>query len=232
MRLRQIVMVAADLDAAEEQIERRLGVELCYRDPGVAAFGLRNALFPVGDQFLEVVSPTRAGTTAGRQLDKRGGDSGYMVMLDVDDLEPLRRRFAEHDARIVYEAVTEGIVGLHLHPTDVGGAILSVDRADLPGAWPWAGPSWRDHVRTDVVSAVDAVVIEAHEPAGMASRWAQLLGCDAEADRISLSGGGEIRFVPSGDRGEGVAGFVLAASGPERAGEITICNCRFDLVAS
>ena len=63
-----------------------------------------------------------------------------MVILEVDDLAPLREQFADHGARIVYEAVADGIVGLHLHPADVGGAILSVDRADTWGEWPWAGP--------------------------------------------------------------------------------------------
>ncbi len=230
MRLRQIVMVAADLAAAERRIERELGLELCYRDPGVATFGLRNALFPIGDQLLEVVSPTQPGTTAGRQLEKRGGDSGYMVILEVDDLAPLRERFDAHDARIVYEAVADGIVGLHLHPADVGGAILSVDRADTWGEWPWAGPEWREHIRADTVSEVLAVVVEANDPAAMAARWGRLLGVDAADDVVAFADGGEIRFVEAGDRGEGVVGFVLRASAPEHVGSTTICNCRFDLV--
>jgi hypothetical protein len=232
MRLRQIVMVAADLAAAEQRIEEELDVELCYRDPGVATFGLRNALYPIGDQLLEVVSPTRDGTTAGRQLDRRGGDSGYMVIIEVDDLDPLRRRFDEHGARIVHEAVADGIVGLHLHPADVGGAILSVDRADTWGEWPWAGPSWRDHVRTERVSEVLGVVIEADDPAAMAARWALLLGCEVVDHGIVLSDGGSIRFVEAGDRGEGVSGFALRATDADHAGETTICNCRFALVAS
>lgn len=230
MRLRQIVMVAADLAAAEQRIEQELGLELCYRDPGVGAFGLRNALYPVGDQLLEVVSPTQPGTTAGRQLDKRGGDSGYMVMLEVDDLTPLRERFDEQGARIVYEAVADGIIGLHLHPADVGGAILSLDRADTWGEWPWAGPEWRNHIRSERVSEVLAVVIDAREPAAMSARWAELLGCDVDDGVIALSDGGEFRFVAAGDRGEGVSGFVLRASSPATAGSLEICNCRFDLV--
>lgn len=229
MRLRQIVMVAEDLAAAEQRIEHELGLELCYRDPGVAEFGLRNALFPIGDQFLEVVSPTRPGTTAGRQIDKRGGDSGYMVILEVDDLDPLRRRFDEHGARIVYEAVADGIVGLHLHPGDVGGAILSVDRADTWGEWPWAGPEWRDHVGRGTVNEVLAVVIEADDPAAMSARWAQLLGCEVTDDVVALPDGGEIRFVPTGERGEGVSGFLLGTD-RDQAGSTTICNCRFDIV--
>jgi len=231
-RLRQIVMVAADLEAAEERIVDRLGVELCFRDPGVARFGLRNALFPIGDQFLEVVSPTRDGTTAGRQLARRGGDGGYMVIVEVDDLGPFRRRFDERGVRIVYETVTDGIVGLHLHPADVGGAILSVDRADSWGAWPWAGPSWAEHLRTGVVDRVDAVVIEANDPAAMAGRWGDLLAVAVVDDTVQPSDGGTIRFVPATDRGEGVSGFELRAASPDRAGVTTICNCSFDLVAS
>jgi len=229
MRLRQIVMVAADLEAAEARIAEQLGLELCYRDPGVATFGLRNALFPIGEQLLEVVSPTREGTTAGRQLDKRGGDGGYMVILEVDDLAPLRQRFDELGARIVFEAEAEGIIGLHLHPADVGGAILSVDQADTWGSWPWAGPSWRDHIRTDVVEAVEAVVIAALDPSAMAKRWGELLDREVVDDSISLSDGGKIRFVRSADGTEGVCGFRLRASGADHAGDVTICNCAFEL---
>lgn len=222
-------MVAADLSAAERNIEQELGVELCYRDPGVATFGLQNALFPIGDQFLEVVSPTRPGTTAGRLLDKRGGDGGYMVIVEVDDLETLRERFADHDARVVYEAAVDGITGLHLHPADVGGAILSVDRAEPWGEWPWAGPDWREHIDTTVVTEALAVTIEADDPSSMAARWAQVLGCETSGDIVAFSDGGEVRFVPAGDRGEGVAGFELRAAPGAGARSVTICNCRFDL---
>lgn len=213
MRLRQVVLAAADLAATEEAIVQSLGLSLCYRDPGVATFGLRNALFPVGHQLLEVVSPVEDGTTAGRLLDKRGGDTGYMVILEVDDLDAMRARIAEAGARIVFEAVEEGIVGLHLHPADVGGAILSIDEPDTWGEWPWAGPDWRDHVRADVVTDVVAVEIEAHDPGAMAARWAEVLGRPAvgETPTITLDEG-EIRFVPAGDRGEGVSAFELRAA--------------------
>jgi hypothetical protein len=210
MRLRQVVLAAADLDAAEAAIVEQFGLSLCYRDPGVATFGLRNALFPVGHQLLEVVSPTQEGTTAGRLLDKRGGDPGYMVILEVDDLDTMRARIADAGARIVFEAVEEGIVGLHLHPADVGGAILSIDRPDRWGEWPWAGPEWRDHVRTDVVTDVTAVEIEANDPSVMAARWSEVLGRAVSGDTPTIAlDEGEIRFVPAGDRGEGVSAFEL-----------------------
>ena len=80
LRLRQIAFAASDLPQAEAALRDALGVELCYRDPNVGVFGLKNALFPVGDQFLEIVAPREDGTTAGRYLE-RFGAGGYMVIL-------------------------------------------------------------------------------------------------------------------------------------------------------
>ena len=53
LRLRQIAGVAGELSPVEQQICRVLGVEVCYRDKGVAYFGLENALFPIGNQLLD-----------------------------------------------------------------------------------------------------------------------------------------------------------------------------------
>jgi hypothetical protein len=227
IRLRQIVLVARDLAATERQIVDALGVELCFRDPGVATFGLRNALFPVGDKLLEVVSPTEPDTTAGRFLDRRGGDGGYMVIVETDDLAAARERIGDAGVRIVFEAVEEGVTGLHLHPADVGGAIVSIDVTATWGEWPWAGPDWRAHVRTDTVTDVLGVVVEAHDPAAMAERWSAVLGRPVDDDaRIRLDEG-EIEFVPAGGRGEGVAGFRLAAAAGARLVDTTIGGCRF-----
>ena len=72
MRIRQIVFAAAELSAGAARLGTLLGLATPYRDPGVAEFGLDNAVFVFGDQFIEIVSPTRAGTTAGRLVERRG----------------------------------------------------------------------------------------------------------------------------------------------------------------
>ncbi len=183
IRLRQVALVAADLSDVEADIGERLGLRPCYRDPGVARFGLHNVLFPVGEQLLEVVSPT----------------------------EP-ERRFDRTGARVVFEGAVEGITGLHLHPRDVGGAILSVDRADDWDSWPWAGADWRRYVCTDVVQGIRAVEVQAADPAAMAGRWSEVLGIPNQGTKLPLDEG-EVRFVEALDgRGEGVGGLELAAS--------------------
>ena len=104
--IRQIALVARDLEPAVQSLREHLAIDISHRDPGVGLFGLHNAVMPVGTTFLEVVSPTREGTSAGRLLERRGGDGGYMIMLQTDSLARERARFAELGVREVF-SVTE-----------------------------------------------------------------------------------------------------------------------------
>jgi hypothetical protein len=219
IRLRQIALVAQDLAKAHEDIAAVLGLDYAYDDPGVGKYGLHNAVFPVGNTFLEVVSPTTDGTTAGRLLDKRGGDGGYMVILQVDDLQTARQRVLQVGVRIADQTDGEGFAFTHLHPKDVGGAIVSLDAMQPWDRWEWGGPDWQDHVRTDISLGVVGAEIQAVDPAAMATRWAEVLGLPMEATdgvhRIALDSG-EIRFVAVEDgRGEGLGGFDVMVHDPE-----------------
>ena len=123
MRIRQIALVGEDLAAAKADIVDVLGLGGDYADPGVGHFGLHNAVWPIGDTFLEVVSPTQEGTTAGRLLDKRGGDGGYMVILQIDgDMAGTRKRMADIGVRVVHQTDRDDgkVAYSHLHPRDVG----------------------------------------------------------------------------------------------------------------
>lgn len=232
MRLRQIALVARALRPVETEICTQLGLEVCYRDPGLGHFGLRHGLYPIGDRLLEVVVPKRAGTTAERFLDRRAGDGGYMVIVQVDDLDAERARLAQTDVRIVFEARGEGIRGLHLHPKDVGGAILSIDQADPPESWGWAGPDWAYHRRDEVVRDLVAVTMQAADPDAMASRWSTALGRPISGARTIPLSDAEIRFVaPRDDRGDGLISVDVVASDRSRAGQcLELCGVRFELV--
>jgi catechol 2,3-dioxygenase-like lactoylglutathione lyase family enzyme len=222
MRIRQIALVARDLEPVVADLTAVLGIEVAFRDPGVAQFGLHNAVMPVGETFLEVVSPVREGTTAGRLLDKRGGDGGYMVILQTEDLRADRARLAALGMRIVWEVELDDIATVHLHPRDIGGAIVSLDRPVPPASWRWGGPEWQAKVRTDVVRGIASVTIQADDPPRMAARWAEVLGLPAprrldRAVTLPLSPGA-IHFVPITDgRGEGVAAFGVTATDAGRA---------------
>ena len=103
LRLRQVALVAEALAPVEQAIVDTLGVAVCYRDPAVATFGLENVLFPIGNQFLEIVAPITANTAGGRYLARRGGDGGYMIITQCDDHAPRKARVAALGIRTVLE---------------------------------------------------------------------------------------------------------------------------------
>jgi hypothetical protein len=206
IRLRQVALVAAELDAVVDELCRQLAVSVCFRDPGVAEFGLHNALVTIGDQFLEVVAPTEDRTTAGRLLDKRGGDGGYMAIFEVDDLDDRVAHLQRCGVRIVWGIDLPDIRARHLHPRDVGGALVSIDEPMPAGSWRWAGP-WRSHAETSVATTVAGVTIGAADPDAMHARWVEL-GIDHA-----------VRFVHAGPRGEGIDEVDLVATDRTRAGD-------------
>ncbi len=205
IRLRQVAFVAAELDAVVDELCNVLGSTVCFNDPGVTEFGLRNALIVVGDQFLEVVSPTQPGTTAGRLLDKRGGDGGYMAIFEVDDLDRRLDVLAASDVRVVWGIDLPTIRGRHLHPRDVGGTLVSLDEPHPPRSWTWGGPDWRHHGST-AATAIAGVRIGADDPVAMRTRWEEL-----ELDH-------DVEFVAAGDRGEGLNGIDLVAADRSNVG--------------
>ena len=180
IRLRQVALVVHDLDAVVADLGRLLGLEVAFNDPGVEMFGLRNAVLPVGTQFIEVVSPITAGTAAGRQLERLGADGGYMVISHTDDQSPFRERAAALGIRTAFEADDHGYQIWQLHPGDTGGSFLEIDFQpggdDPSGPWMPAGPDWQRAMRTDVVSVITAVELAVPDPGTTAARWREILG--------------------------------------------------------
>ena len=223
IRIRQVAMIAPDLDPVVDELRETFGLQVCFHDPVVGEFGLRNALLLVGDQFIEVLSPTREGTTVQRLLDKRGGAGGYMAIFEVDDFDERVDRLATNDVRMVWEGEFPDIRSRHLHPRDVGGTLVSIDQPMPQGSWRWGGPDWQsqsDRLLEDaVVTAIDGVVVAATDPDAMSGRWTQL-GLDRD-----------VRFVSAGTRGDGLDEIELVAADRARVGERTeIGGVTFTLV--
>lgn len=220
VRLRQVALVAADLQPVVDALVEELHVDAePFSDRGVGAFGLHNAVMALGDTFLEVVSPVRPDTTAGRYLERRGGDGGYMAIFQVEDLAAARARVAELGVRVVWQSDHDDIAGTHLHPKDVPGAIVSIDWASPPSTWRWAGPAWTGTVPEHKDGGIVSVSIQSEEPAALAGRWAAILGLSVwptEAGAEVPLDGGALRFIaPVDGRGEGISALEVVVPGAE-----------------
>ena len=187
VRLRQAVVAVGDLDTTVKELREAFGLLEPFDDPGVGAFGLRNAVFAVGDTFLEAVSPNQPGTTAERYMDRHGGDCGYMVIFQFDDLDAARKRADSLGIRVVWQADMPDISGTHLHPADMHGAIVSLDRADPPGSWRWGGPDWTEKTGVGAPGRVTGITVSVPEPEAVANRWADVLGVPTDDSRLQLN---------------------------------------------
>jgi hypothetical protein len=219
LRLRQIAMVAPDLAPVEEVVGQMLAAEVCCRDPGVGKYGLHNALWALGGTFLEALAPLQENTTAGRYMARRGGATGYMVILDTDELAPVRDRLTAQGTRIV-EDLTVGdaalhATALHLHPRDTGGCLLSIDHhgpdGGMMGSYMWAGSAW--HAQANASLAISGAMMTCDDPAATASRWSHILDRPAVPHsagwRITLDNAA-LDFMPNiGPAGEGLAAIRL-----------------------
>jgi hypothetical protein len=235
--MRQICLVARRLAPVVDELRSKLGLEVCHRDPGVGKYGLENALFPIGDKFLEVVAPVREGTTAGRYLDRRGGDGGYMVITQCEDLAPRRRRCEAVGIRIANEIGYPEYRELQLHPRDIGAAMLSFGwqaGATAPGG-PWHPAAYDGKVPlpAGVVRSMTAAELQSDDPERLARRWSEVIERPVErrdGQRVIALDDATLRFTEATDgRGEGLGGLDLACAGPARADLVQICGIRFRL---
>jgi hypothetical protein len=186
VRLRQAVLAAAELEPVAERLRAELGLGEPYADPGVALFGLHNAVFALGDQFLEVIAPTQPDTAAGRWLQRRGCGGGYMLIFQLEDLEGARARAAQRGVRVAWEADLPDISATHLHPADTRGALVSIDRPDPPESWRWGGPQWTGVAGTGAPGALTGVTVQTADPEAVAELWGFILGVAPAGPRLRL----------------------------------------------
>lgn len=228
IRLRWITLLTGAPDEVCEQIVEHLGLSRCHHEDEVVDFGLSSTVFPLGtDQFLEISAPVRDDASPARQL-RRTGPGVYMLVFQVEELDSHRRRLAAQQVRIVGDFDEQFPRGrwrsLHLHPADVGGAIVSLDTSDPPDDFTAMASPWREHVRNHVVDELTGVELRAADPTALSRRWSSALGViprdgvlaldDAEVRFASSDGRGRVHVVDlhATDRGSAGKSFTLAGT--------------------
>jgi hypothetical protein len=224
MRLRQIALVAKDLEPVVTQLNQVFGLKVAFRDPGVGVFGLVNAVMPCGGDFIEVVQPVKDDASALRYWKRRGGDAGYMLIFQAPDAMAHRARLRAQGIRMIAEHETPAYTFTHFHPGDFNGVLTSIDTEgdgaswkEPMGKWPPAGKDWKSHLApSDTVGIVGATV-QFKDPAAIAQRWSELLQAPREGNTL-LFDGAKVKFVgPVDADGTGIVGIDVAVKDPAAA---------------
>lgn len=198
MRLRQICLVAPQLEPVISDIAEIMGLAVCYRDGNVAKYGLENALLPVDTILLEVVAPFKDGTTAGRFIEKTGGRGGYMAIFCCNDPDERGRNANAMGVRTANVIDHAPYHGVQLHPRDCRAAFIEFNHTegsdDVLGAYPPAGPDWQKSIRKDVTQALTIVEMQSPDPQGLAAHWGSIIGIAPDGAELKLPNA-TFRFV-------------------------------------
>ncbi|MEH6558180.1 MAG: VOC family protein [Oceanicoccus sp.] len=224
IHLRQICLVASNLDKTIDDLTTIFGVNSAHVDPGIIHFGLANNLLAFGNNFLEVVSPVQKDTAAGRYLDRRKGDGGYMVICQTEsraNQQAARQRAADNNVRVAWESENDNISICQFHPGDMIAAFFELDwdkGCDFNGHWdPVGGVGWEDKVKQDVTEGFLGVELQGSDPAVLAERWHAVADLPLDrGDGVSMKlNNAYVSFVDEADdRGPGLSGIHLAVNDP------------------
>ena len=229
LRLKQICLVAPHIEPVATDIGAIMGLDVCYRDPRVGAYGLENVLYAVDSNLLEVVAPTQANTAAGRYLDrikrdgfKEGYHGGYMVIFTASDVERRRERARTIGIRIAHIIDRPTFYGIQLHPADCRASFVDFNRTPdsdgVYGLYSPGGPDWQKFIRKDTTQELVGIEVESPDPADLAAHWSRIIevpvarGADGEP---------ELRFVNNAFRfikgpKEVLGGLVFKVKDPAR----------------
>ena len=217
--LRQLVFLAADLDATLAVAERELGL----KPPGVqdvdgmAALGFVHEVRTIEHTFLEFTAPLAADAVPGKLVARRG-DVGFMLVVQVADVDATVGRAAARGLRPVFTAPYEGHTITQWHPRDFG-TLAEFDQIRPADTWHMA-PQIFANRNTDVVQDVVAVEVAVTDPPAVAATWAAVLDLDVPAGTTELDlSGRRVSFVALGaDERQGLVAVELPATNRADAG--------------
>ena len=120
--------------------------------------------------------------------------------------------------RVVWQVDLEDISATHMHPADMRGTIVSLDRSEPYGSWRWGGQQWLGQIGSGPPGRLAGVALAVAEPRAVAERWAEVLGVAVEdgAQPLLALDGAEVRFEPLAGRAEGLVEIAVATPTPCR----------------
>lgn len=147
--LYEATILSADTEGVTRQMNELLGLDgRNYTEITSDVFGYRGTLTLFEKDCLdrlEVITPTREGTTMERYF-SRFGQSLYMAFAETSDIRLIEHRAQSMGAGHTVDRPTDRSDDLPadqlwLHPRSLGGMMLGLSRPSM--AWTWSGhPEW------------------------------------------------------------------------------------------
>ncbi|KAJ4376414.1 hypothetical protein N0V83_001697 [Neocucurbitaria cava] len=210
-------------------------MHIIYEDPAVAQWGLKNFLVPLGGDIIEVVSPFKTDTTAGRLLEKRG-DGGYMIIMQTEDARK-RREYIEAKglAKVIWGYDHNDTVCAQYHPKGIKGGMMPELDSHEPGPnnptplksrfSPWhacgsdhkvyyPGMKRSEHLRLEGCVLRLQPGDAGHEAA--ARQWEEIFGVARSRDLLAFTNA-RLGFIPGREgQPEGLVSITVGVNSKEK----------------
>lgn len=126
-KVEHIALAVSDLEAAIEHYKNVWGLSLVHREV-VEDQGVEEAMFPVGDSYIQLLAPLGPQTTVGKFIEKRG-EGLHHIAYEVDDITAALRHLKEAGARLIDEEPRRGSRGTKVafvHPAGNRGVLVEL----------------------------------------------------------------------------------------------------------
>jgi hypothetical protein len=218
--VRQLVFLAADLPSTLAAARAEFGLNEGIDDAeGMAKLGFIHQVLTIDQTYLEFTAPLAPDTMPGKLVARRG-DLGYMVVIQVEDIDATTARAAARGLKPVFEELYEDNTITQWHPRDFG-TLAEIDQIRPADSWHMAPRIFKTG-STEVVGDFVAIELAVRDPAAVIATWADVLDIPVGGDGASLDlSGRTVRFVQSTEGGrEGLITVELPATVREQAGRV------------
>jgi len=126
-RIQHVALAVADIDESISFYREVWGLEPSHREK-VEADHIEEAMFPLGDSHIQLISPTSDASTVARFLDRRG-EGLHHIAYEVDDLEGTLRRLKSSGVTLIDEHPRRGGGGhmvAFVHPKGNHGVLVEL----------------------------------------------------------------------------------------------------------
>jgi len=214
--LRQVVLLTADLEDTLATARAHLEVPHGFRDvTGMAAIGFVHEVFGFEHTYVEVCQPADPDSRLGQRVATRG-DFGFMVVVQVDDVEAMVGRARGIGIEPLFVKDHHGNTVSQWHPRDFG-TLAEFDQIRPADAWHFA-PDVYEARGSSIVDDIVAVHVSVPNPEEMARRWAVVLDATLEDDGTSVNAGGRSVHFADVPATSGLHAVDCRAADPRRIG--------------
>ncbi|MEO7804250.1 MAG: methylmalonyl-CoA epimerase [Actinomycetota bacterium] len=130
-KIEHIALAVSDLEQAISLYRDVWGLELQHREI-VSDQGVEEAMFMVGDSYVQLLAPLSADSTVGRFIERKG-EGLHHIAYEVDDITEELKRLHESGTRLIDEKPRRGSRGskvAFIHPSANRGVL--VELVELP----------------------------------------------------------------------------------------------------